>query len=210
MKTLIWILFGFFAVLIGLYPLAYLFFDMRQGFLASKSAELLQNTVWQWAFYQHILFGAIALLTGWSQFSKRFRKKYLSGHRTLGKIYLISVLISGTAGLFIAFYATGGIIAAAGFSGLAIGWIFTSLQAYTAVRRMEINDHQYWMIRSYALCFAAVTLRIWLPLFQFGLGLEFITAYRIIAWFCWVPNLVIAEMIVRKVKASHLSLNVTA
>jgi hypothetical protein len=56
------------------------------------------------------------------------------------------------------------------------------------------------MIRSYALCFAAVTLRIWLPLFQFALGLEFIFAYRIIAWLCWVPNLVVAELIVRSLK----------
>lgn len=210
MKTFLWILFVLLAVLIGLYPLGYLFFDMRQGFLASKSAELLQNAVWQWAFYQHIFFGAIALLTGWSQFSKRFRNKYLNAHRILGKIYLISVLISGTAGLFIAFYATGGIVAAAGFTGLAICWVFASLQAYTAIRRMEINEHQYWMIRSYALCFSAVTLRLWLPIFQFGFAMEFLFAYRIIAWFCWVPNLMVAELIIRKLKETHTPLKVPA
>jgi hypothetical protein len=54
------------------------------------------------------------------------------------------------------------------------------------------------MIRSYALTFAAVTLRIWLPLFQNGFGMEFISAYVIIAWLCWVPNLLWAEWYVRQ------------
>src|SRR5688500_10809080 len=127
MKSLMWIVFVFFAVFIGLYPFAYLFFDMRYGLLASKSAELFQNVVWQWTFYQHILFGALALLTGWSQFSKRFRNNFLTLHRTFGKVYLIAVLVSGTAGLYIAFYATGGIIAVTGFIGLALSWMFTSV-----------------------------------------------------------------------------------
>ena len=39
------------------------------------------------------------------------------------------------------------------------------------------------MIRNYALTFAAVTLRIWLPLFMLLLGLErFELSYAIIAW----------------------------
>jgi len=47
------------------------------------------------------------------------------------------------------------------------------------------------MIYSYAECFAAVTLRIWLPLLTLVLG-EFLTAYRIVAWLCWVPNILFA------------------
>jgi uncharacterized membrane protein len=163
MKTFWWAIFIFFSIAIGFYPAAYLLFDMKYGLLASKSADLLQSTVWYAAFYQHIFLGAIALLTGWSQFSKRFRNKNLNAHRTLGKIYLITVALSGSAGLFIALYATGGLISVFGFSGLAIAWLFTSLQAYVAIKRKDIDQHQYWMIRSYALCWAAVTLRIWLP-----------------------------------------------
>lgn len=53
------------------------------------------------------------------------------------------------------------------------------------------------MIRCYALTFAAVTLRLWLPLAQFVLHIEFIPAYQAISWLCWVPNLLVAEMIVR-------------
>jgi len=91
-----------------------------------------------------------------------------------------------------------------GFSALAIGWLLTSTFAYLAIRRVEVDQHEYWMIRSYALCFAAVTLRIWLPLLQVGWGMDFIPAYRIIAWLCWVPNLLVAELIIRKLKVSRL------
>jgi uncharacterized membrane protein len=207
-KRIWWPVFIFFAIFVGIYPLAYVFFDMQYGFLATKSAELLRNKVWQWAFYQHIFFGGVALLLGWSQFSKRLRNKYLQLHRNLGRIYVATVLLSGFSGLFIAFYATGGIIASAGFIGLALSWITTTAMAFLAVRKRRIDDHQHWMIRSYALCFAAVTLRIWLPLFQFGFAMDFILAYRIIAWLCWVPNLAVAEIIIQNLK-TRIALNVS-
>lgn len=202
MKTVGWTFFIFFAVFVGVYPFLYLILDMSQGLLASKSPELKESLFWQSGFYTHILLGAVALLSGWSQFSRRIRNRNLKLHRTLGKIYLIAVLFSGIAGLYIAYHATGGLIAAFGFSGLAIAWLFTSSKAYFSIRKKNIDQHQYWMIRSYALCFAAVTLRIWLPLFQFALGMEFISAYLIIAWLCWVPNLAVAELIVRSLKSS--------
>jgi len=48
------------------------------------------------------------------------------------------------------------------------------------------------------LTFAAVTLRIWLPLFQYGFGMDFVTAYVIIAWLCWVPNIIWAQWKVKR------------
>ncbi|MNL75568.1 hypothetical protein D3C87_2013940 [compost metagenome] len=56
--------------------------------------------------------------------------------------------------------------------------------------------HRRWMIRSIALTLAAVTLRIQIPV-SMMLDIPFDTAYPVIAWLCWVPNLVVAEMIVR-------------
>jgi len=107
-------------------------------------------------------------------------------------------LLSGTAGLGIALFATGGIIPTLGFGGLAILWLYTTVNAYTNVRQKNINAHQRWMIRSYALCFAAVTLRIYLPIFIGAFGMDFIPAYRIIAWLCWVPNILVAEFLIIK------------
>ena len=201
MKTFGWIIFAFFAIIIGIYPFTYLVFDMSQGFLASKEPLLKESAMWQASFYTHILLGAVALMAGWSQFSKKLRNRNLVMHRTLGKIYLTAVALSGIAGLYLAYHATGGVVAALGFAGLSLSWVITAVMGYVSIRNKNIDQHQYWMIRSYALCFAAVTLRIWLPLFQFALGLEFIFAYRIIAWFCWVPNLVVAELIVSRINS---------
>jgi uncharacterized membrane protein len=201
MKTLGWIIFVFFAIVIGVYPFLYLVFDMSQGLLASKTPELLGSLMWKAAFYTHIFLGGIALLVGWSQFSKRIRNRNLKLHRFLGKTYVVTVCISGVAGLYIAMYASGGIVPVLGFAGLAIAWLFTTVTAYRKIKAKNIDDHEVWMIRSYALCFAAVTLRFWLPLFQIGFGMDFYFAYKIIAWLCWVPNLVVAEMIVRRVQS---------
>ncbi len=203
-KYLIWILVAFFAVAIGLYPLIYFFVDMHdKGIFRSKPAELLRDNVWHTFFYIHISFGGIALLTGWTQFSTKLRTRYLNTHRLVGKIYLIAVLLSGTAGLYIAYYATGGIVCTLGFGNLAILWLYTAIKAYTSVRALNITEHKHWMIRNYALTFAAVTLRIYLPLLtMFVFNNNFIPGYRIVSWLAWVPNLIVAEMIIRKKRAA--------
>lgn len=53
------------------------------------------------------------------------------------------------------------------------------------------------MIRSFALTFAAVTLRLYLPL-HLLFQVSFDDAYRAISFLCWVPNLLIAELYLRK------------
>jgi uncharacterized membrane protein len=200
MKYIGWPLFIFLAIGIGLYPLMYILAEEPTGVLQNR--PLLSSPVWKWAFYQHISFGGIALLSGFSQFSQRLRIKSAKIHRTLGKIYILSVLLSGIAGLYVAIYTLGGLPAQLGFTGLAIGWLLTSWLAYSAIRGGQVNRHQRWMIRSYALTWAAVTLRIYLPLFEFGFGMNFQMSYPIIAWLCWVPNLLVAEWIIGRLNYS--------
>ncbi|MGB5822111.1 MAG: DUF2306 domain-containing protein [Saonia sp.] len=192
-----WIVFVVLAVAIGLYPLTYFFADREFGLLASKSEELLSNTLWNVGFYGHILFGGLALLIGWVQFSKKLRNANLGRHRTIGKVYIISAIISGICGIYIGIYATGGIVSSLGFISLGIVWLYTTLKAYFAIRKGDVQLHQGFMIYSYAACFAAVTLRIWLPLLGYVFG-DFVTAYRIVAWLCWVPNIIVAFFWVRK------------
>jgi uncharacterized membrane protein len=192
---------GLFAIFIGLYPLRFIGLPYEESLLGSKSDTLLKSSIYLSAFYTHVFLGGLALLTGFSQFYKTLRKKRLRLHRALGKIYVIAVLLSGLAGLGIAFFATGGIIPSLGFAGLTLFWLYTTSNAYTSIKKMDINGHQRWMIRSYALCFAAVTLRLYLPLFIGPMNIEFIPAYKIIAWLCWVPNIIFAEVfIVRKLR----------
>jgi len=198
-KNLSWVAFAFFAIAAGLYPLSYYLIDMRSGgLLHSKPKELLATSFYIPIFYTHITFGGVALLIGWPQFSKWLRNGNLALHRTLGKIYVGAVTLSSSAGLFIAFFASGGIVCSLGFGSLALLWLFSVLKAYISILKKDIRQHENWMIRNYALAFAAVTLRIYLPFSQAVLHADFLTSYRIISWLCWVPNLLIAEMIIKR------------
>jgi uncharacterized membrane protein len=140
----------------------------------------------------HVLGAGLALLIGGFQFSGRIRQKFINLHRWLGRTYLSAALVGGIGGFAIALNADGGLVAKFGFAMLAVVWLYSSGQAYTAIRAKDIATHREWMMRSFALAFAAVTLRIYLGVLQ-ALGFPFSEAYPVTAWLSWVPNLLLVE-----------------
>jgi hypothetical protein len=50
------------------------------------------------------------------------------------------------------------------------------------------------MIRSSAMTFAAVTLRLYLPIPPMFLHMSFDDGYRAISWVSWTSNLLVAEI----------------
>ena len=164
-----------------------------------KPPELLQNIYWRTGFYSHIIFGGVALLIGWAQFPKRFRTKRIQLHRKIGFVYVVSAIISSLAGIVGGFIASGGIIAQAGFVMLGAIWFYTTLMAFIHIRKKNIAFHEKFMIYSYAICFSAVTLRLWMP-FLIAIFGDFVSAYRVVAWLCWIPNLFVAYFIVKRKK----------
>ena len=187
------------ATIVGLYPFIYFFIDRKFGLLQSKSDALLTNVFWNIGFYLHIIFGGIALLIGWTQFSVNLRTKKLKLHRQIGKVYVIMALISALTSIYIALYATGGIIASLGFISLGFIWFYTTWKAYTEIKKGQIEKHQKMMIYSYAACFSAVTLRIYLPILIM-LFHDFNKAYVIVAWLCWIPNIIVAYFLVKQLQ----------
>lgn len=183
------------AILVGLYPLLF-FGGGKQGILKLKPDDLFSNTSWQISFYIHIVFGGLALISGWTQFSQRIRSKSIWCHRLIGRLYMVAVALSALAGVYIAFYATGGLLAVSGFICLGITWFFTTMKAYLHIRNGQVPQHRQFMIYSYACCFAAVTLRLWLPVFIL-LTASFEKSYILVAWWSWLPNLIVAHFIVR-------------
>ena len=89
-----------------------------------------------------------------------------------------------------------GIVASAGFVALGVVWISTTAVAYLAIRRGEVTRHREWMIRSYAATAAAITLRSYLPMLMVA-KVPLTTSYPLVAWLCWVPNVLLAEWLVR-------------
>jgi uncharacterized membrane protein len=144
----------------------------------------------------HFLASALALALGAFQINARFRARRLDLHRWMGRTYIVSVILGGTSAVVMAMRSAGGLSAHAGFSLLGILWVLTAVLAYRRIREYDIADHRRWMLRSYALAFAAVTLRIQLPLAMSVFGIPFDECYPAIAWTCWVPNLVFVEWVV--------------
>ncbi|MCA9026349.1 MAG: DUF2306 domain-containing protein [Planctomycetaceae bacterium] len=141
----------------------------------------------------HIGGGIAAIVIGPFQFWSRLRNNYLRLHRWMGGIYLVGTAGFGAVGgLLLAPHAYGGHSTTVGFGMLAILWSVTGLLALWAILQGRVSQHREWMIRSYALTFAAVTLRLWLPILV-ALGVEFEEAYQTVAWLSWVPNLIITE-----------------
>lgn len=171
----------------------YLSFEVV-GLLNDKDPALLRQMSYRTGFYTHISLGILALLLGPVQFIPRLRARNLRLHRSLGKMYVACCLISGMAGLYIAQYASAGMITRIGFSGLAIAWLISTSTAFRKIRQGNVPAHQIWMYRSYALTLAAVTLRMYLgPMMAFGV--DFYVAYKIVAWACWIPNLILVELL---------------
>jgi uncharacterized membrane protein len=186
--TLIFLSLAIAGYAIGVYgflPLGSLVYPgMRDVFVAHPAST-----------YAHIFAASVALLLGPFQFSTRLRTSRPGVHRWMGRVYLaIGVLVGGVAGLIMSFNAFGGPIARVGFACLALTWLYTGFSAYRAIRASDTASHRRWMVRNFALTFAAVTLRIWLP-GSMAAGVDAEVAYRIIAWLCWVPNLLVAEFV---------------
>lgn len=192
MKTVAWLLFAVLCIGVGFYPILYFVLDPTFGLLSTKNPILLDNRWYQFGFYTHIISGGVALLTGWSQFSKRWRQRYLNTHRVLGKIYVVAALLASASGFAIAFFATGGWTSVWGFALLGLFYFYATARAWLAIRQRRISEHETWMVFSFAACFAAVTLRLWLPILIPIFQGEFVPAYRLVAWLCWVPNLIFA------------------
>ena len=146
----------------------------------------------------HAVGGSFAPLLGLLQWSTRLRRRRPLLHRWLGRLYLLGgVAIGGSAALWLSLFAYGGPLARTGFTALGVLWMAVSTQAYLAIRRGEIAPHRTWMMRSVALAFAAVTLRVYLPLLSLA-DVPFVYAYRLTAWGSWVPNLLIVELLLRR------------
>lgn len=193
-NTVGWWIMALLAVLIGAYALSYFALDD----MGDPTYKVRYDAI-PWSAKLHIIPGGLALILGAFQFHSGLRNRWTNLHRNCGRAYVIFVLVGAVGGLFLAWHAPHGPATRLGFASLAVVWFYSASMAYFAIREGQIALHRQWMIRSYALTLAAVTLRIQLPVYQGAMGLSFDEAYAIVAWFCWIPNLVIAEWVFNQI-----------
>jgi hypothetical protein len=175
--------------------LQYLNFKPDTAFLKLKQFAV-RTGFYLPAFYAHIFGAGTILIAGFLQFSKRVQtNKRL--HRTLGKIYVFGVLCFAAPGAYVmTFFIHRGPGVFASFLVQNTLWVIFTLLAFVHIKSRRVDAHIMMMRRSYALAFAAVTLRfyIWL-LTVFGHVVGFENNYLIIALLSWIPNLLVAELI---------------
>lgn len=161
------------------------------------SAEALGNPVGVPWLFVHVAGAVTALVLGSFQFLPALRRGAGPPHRWVGRVYVAGCLVGGAAGLILAPGSHAGPIASAGFGSLGAIWIGVTLMGWRAAMQGRFAEHRRWMIRSWALTLAAVTLRIYLPMVMI-LDLPFLPWYRAISFLAWVPNLVVAEFWLRR------------
>lgn len=161
------------------------------------------------AFFLHIVLASVALALVPVQLSKTFRKRRLNVHRWLGRIYVASIALSGWGGFALAVSTESGFVASWGFALLAVSWVGTTVVAMVMAMTHSITAHQNWMIRSAALTMAAVSLRLYIGVGA-AFGFDYGDIAGLLAWACWVPNLIIAEFFIHQMERNNHRLKVHA
>ncbi len=186
-----------FAFLLFTTTLVYWSFEPDVNFLLTKQ-DIVHNMVWRAAFYIHITGGMLSIALGPFQFIRQLRERYLPLHRVIGKIYAIAILLIGApTGLYMAFYANGGPGASLGFIMMSVLWFYTTWMGIRTVLNKQIIQHRQWMIRSYAITFSAVSLRLWVPCLSLIVKMDPLQVIIVTAWISWLFNLIAAEYIIK-------------
>ncbi|MBE5107579.1 DUF2306 domain-containing protein [Bacillus thuringiensis] len=68
----------------------------------------------------------MSLLNGPLGFVNQIRKTKMNLHRIIGKIYIVFIVLNFVPSLYLAFYATGGLISTLGFIFLDISWLLAT------------------------------------------------------------------------------------
>ncbi|MDG2340554.1 MAG: DUF2306 domain-containing protein [Paracoccaceae bacterium] len=183
---------AFFAIFVALVTYRFLLMPLEEAFGAMLDHIANRRTL----FIMHISAAPIALAIGVFQLMPKIRRKWRGLHLWLGRIYGVAILIGGIGAMGIALTAGGGVWAQVGFSALGILWLGTTGRAIWLARDQRFAEHRIWMIRSFALTFAAVTLRLQLVGFEIA-GMAYQDSSVWLAFTCWIPNLIVAELIIR-------------
>ncbi|MFB9843218.1 DUF2306 domain-containing protein [Mucilaginibacter ginsenosidivorans] len=173
------------------------------GFLKFKQ-DYIHIIPWKIAFYTHVFSVIFALLAGLTQFSSFILKEHRRVHKIMGKIYAYDILfINFPAAFIMAIYANGQLPGKTAFLVLDCLWFWFTYKAVAEVRRKNIKAHKEYMIRSYALTLSAVTLRTWKIIILGFVYVDPLHLYMIDAWMGFVPNLLLAEWLIRRKRAAN-------
>ncbi|WP_028122003.1 DUF2306 domain-containing protein [Epilithonimonas tenax] len=170
------------------------------SFLMIKQTEVTTRPAYLHLFYIHVYSSIFALMAGFIAVFFDQNQRYL--HRFSGRIYVfLTLLFSSLSGVYIGVFANGGLVAKVSFVLLGLLWFYTTYRSYKEIIKRNVQQHKFWMWRSYALALSAITLRMWKVILVYLFHPNPMDVYQIIAWLGWVPNLLLVEYLIKKQKS---------
>lgn len=129
-------------------------------------------------------------------------------HRSLGWAYVGSATIGGVTGVAMGPLSLGGASATVGFATFGGLWVVSTWLGVFAIGQTHRQGgrvlHRRLMLVSVAVAFSAVTFRIG-QAFLVSAGLEEAAVWDVMAWACWIPNVVFVEWLSRRHSRSRVS-----
>eukprot|EP01084_Bolivina_argentea_P069571 126572_1 len=125
--------------------------------IIERDTYLIPNIHSKYLFVSHILFGNISLLSSIHNIWNLVRESNINRHKTVGKMYLLSVLLSFLPTLKMSFdfpHTSYKILINTPIIGLDIMWFLSSFLSYYYMGNFggykSISKHQQWSVRSAA------------------------------------------------------------
>lgn len=159
----------------------------------------------------HLVAGAVLLLLGPVQFIGRLRRSVPALHRWLGRLYVVSAALAGVGGLgfILAKGTVGGPVMDIGFALYGALMVMCAGLAFFHARARRVTQHRAWAIRLFAL-----TVGSWLYRMEYGAwflvaggagtGRGFTGWFdMVMAFFFYIPNLIVAEHVIRSHRSSQ-------
>lgn len=166
----------------------------------------------------HFAAGGIILVLGSIQLVEAIRSRYPALHRWIGRVYVTAAVVAGVGGLafIVAKGTVGGIVMDVGFGLYGVLMVLAALQALGHARAGRLERHRVWALRLYALAIGS-----WL--YRMDYGFWFLLADRaghtsdfrgwfdmVMAFFFYMPNLLVVEALVRARRTPSPALRVAA
>jgi uncharacterized membrane protein len=147
----------------------------------------------------HISAGILTLCCGPLQFWTGLRRRAMNFHRLTGKLYLLGVAVGSLSAYSLAIYSKPDGYGVA-IMVMSTAWILTTAMAYAAILRGLVNLHKEWMVRSYLVTFAFVTIRLMIADLQgitSHLGATIPERVMNVVWISWLLPIAAYEVILQ-------------
>jgi uncharacterized membrane protein len=191
------------AVLCVLAAAVLWFVNRRLHYLLDVSVASYTDYFWprRAGLFLHLSAGVIAISVGLLQLWLGLTGRIGVLHRTLGRVYVVSIAVGSVGGFYLALTIPGHLPYSVGLFTLCVAWVVTTAMAIYAIRTRRVEQHREWMLRSYTVTFAFVTYRLvstvlrqWISVADDPVADDIDT---LMAWACWAVPLLLAEPLIQ-------------